>query len=429
MNVSSYSSIASLRKRTPARTSPPHMSHAAVPNLAAAHDKTHLLPAHPSAIPVSPSSGPLESEADLAASRAVGRLAAPQPRPALSSQSVQTTQAVLGAFDSPGRALDPQTRADLAPHLGGNLHHVRIHTGAAAASAAQSVQAQACTIGGDIFFNEGRYNPHTGEGRRLLAHELAHTAQQSGGSPGLSSTPVALARDPIPKTAPSPTPDDKKPQVVVVPVPTPLMQRFQLTPPWVLARPKQPSLLSPDADPFAPGMPGSIYNQPQPIGRPGPMFLQPPSQWATPPSPLTGSQGSSASTPSAAPKAPDRLSLVEAGGISFGARIGFPTLDDTSSGDSPSALQESIKQGEILNFMVTGKPPSEYSVDPGKLVGALWGIFSTQIDPNLAKKIASGMAPKHTGSKVSYALDVTLLYSSDPKPGGGAGATLTVTFP
>jgi hypothetical protein len=111
-------------------------------------------------------------------------------------------------------------------------------------------------------------------------------------------------------------------------------------------------------------------------------------------------------------------------------RIGFPDLSkDTKPGDPPSALQESLKKGEILNFALTGQPPSEYSIDPGKLVGALWGIFSTQIDPSLARKIAAGLASKPTGGGPTYQLDATILLDlGGPKPGGGGGATLTVNF-
>ncbi len=88
-----------------------------------------------------------------------------------------------------------------------------------------------------------------------------------------------------------------------------------------------------------------------------------------------------------------------------------------------------MKKGEILNFMFTGQPPSEYSIDPGKLVGVLWGIFSTQIDPSLAAKIAAGMASKPTGHGLTYQLDATILFSSSgAKSGGGGGATLTVNF-
>jgi len=46
--------------------------------------------------------------------------------------------------------------------------------------------AKAFAAGEDIVFAPGRYRPHTGEGGRLLAHELAHVAQQRrGGSMSL----------------------------------------------------------------------------------------------------------------------------------------------------------------------------------------------------------------------------------------------------
>jgi hypothetical protein len=57
---------------------------------------------------------------------------------------------------------------------------VRVHTGPAASLAAKSVDANAFTLGHDLVFGEGRYAPHTPEGRRLLAHELTHVIQQGG---------------------------------------------------------------------------------------------------------------------------------------------------------------------------------------------------------------------------------------------------------
>ncbi|MCF0062492.1 DUF4157 domain-containing protein [Dyadobacter chenwenxiniae] len=35
-------------------------------------------------------------------------------------------------------------------------------------------------VGNDVFFNEGKFSPGTDSGKRLLAHELTHTMQQSG---------------------------------------------------------------------------------------------------------------------------------------------------------------------------------------------------------------------------------------------------------
>ena len=40
--------------------------------------------------------------------------------------------------------------------------------------------ARAFTLGQDIVFGAGEYAPDTGEGTRLLAHELVHVVQQQG---------------------------------------------------------------------------------------------------------------------------------------------------------------------------------------------------------------------------------------------------------
>jgi hypothetical protein len=55
---------------------------------------------------------------------------------------------------------------------------VRLHTGAAAAEAARTLHAHAYTVGRDLVFGAGEFAPHTGAGRRLLAHELTHVLQQ-----------------------------------------------------------------------------------------------------------------------------------------------------------------------------------------------------------------------------------------------------------
>ena len=67
-----------------------------------------------------------------------------------------------------------------ALHAHHDFGHVRVHTNARAMASAQAVHARAYTVGRDIVFGAGQYAPHTSAGRRLLAHELAHTIQQSG---------------------------------------------------------------------------------------------------------------------------------------------------------------------------------------------------------------------------------------------------------
>jgi hypothetical protein len=80
---------------------------------------------------------------------------------------------------SPGEPLDAETQAFFEPRFGHDFSHVRVHTDAKAAVSAQSVNSLAYTIGQHIAFDVGKYAPEMAEGKRLLAHELAHVVQQS----------------------------------------------------------------------------------------------------------------------------------------------------------------------------------------------------------------------------------------------------------
>jgi hypothetical protein len=79
---------------------------------------------------------------------------------------------------SPGRSLDPATRGFMESRFGHDFTRVRVHTGENAAASAKAVGALAYAYGSDVTFGAGQYSPHTSEGRRLLAHELAHIVQQ-----------------------------------------------------------------------------------------------------------------------------------------------------------------------------------------------------------------------------------------------------------
>jgi hypothetical protein len=80
---------------------------------------------------------------------------------------------------SSGEPLDPATRAFMEPRFGYDFSRVRVHTGAAAAQSARDVNAQAYAVGRDVVFGGGRFAPGTYEGRKLLAHELAHVVQHN----------------------------------------------------------------------------------------------------------------------------------------------------------------------------------------------------------------------------------------------------------
>jgi hypothetical protein len=81
---------------------------------------------------------------------------------------------------SSGRPLDAATRRFMEPRFGRSFARVQVHDGSEAAASARSIGARAYTVGDHIVFNAGEFAPGTTGGRRLLAHELAHTAQQSG---------------------------------------------------------------------------------------------------------------------------------------------------------------------------------------------------------------------------------------------------------
>ena len=80
----------------------------------------------------------------------------------------------------PGQALDANTRREMEPRFRHDLSSVRVHVDESAATSARAMGAAAFASGTDIGFARGRYDPRGGEGRNLLAHELAHVVQQAG---------------------------------------------------------------------------------------------------------------------------------------------------------------------------------------------------------------------------------------------------------
>jgi hypothetical protein len=68
---------------------------------------------------------------------------------------------VISATDGGGQPLDAATRTFMEPRFGFDFSRVRIHADAAAAHAAESVQAHAYTLGNNVVFGQGRYAPNT----------------------------------------------------------------------------------------------------------------------------------------------------------------------------------------------------------------------------------------------------------------------------
>ncbi len=95
---------------------------------------------------------------------------------------------------APGRPLDGDVRTLMEPRFGHDFSRVRVHTGALAEASAQAVGALAYTVGNQVVFGNGQFDPSTRAGRRLLAHELGHVVQQSR-TPASTELPK-LARGP-----------------------------------------------------------------------------------------------------------------------------------------------------------------------------------------------------------------------------------------
>jgi hypothetical protein len=102
-----------------------------------------------------------------------------------SKSSSPDTSTYIHSLNGKGSALPKDTQHFFGERMGYNFSNVRIHTDASAEQSAKDVNAKAYCIDNNIVFNKGQYNPASAEGKKLLAHELAHVVQQQGNEPEL----------------------------------------------------------------------------------------------------------------------------------------------------------------------------------------------------------------------------------------------------
>jgi hypothetical protein len=102
----------------------------------------------------------------------------------------EEVRSAIDATRGTGSGLDPSIAGRMTNSFG-DLSDVRVHTDDTADRLNRSVSARAFATGSDVYFAQGEYNPGSASGDKLIAHELAHVAQQRGAS---ASGPLSVSQ-------------------------------------------------------------------------------------------------------------------------------------------------------------------------------------------------------------------------------------------
>ena len=95
-----------------------------------------------------------------------------------------------------GSAMGADINSFMSTRFGHDFSSIKIHTDSRAIQLNRDLNAKAFTVGNDVYFNQGQYQPQSFEGKKLLAHELTHTLQQGNGSGDLSTSAIQMQEDP-----------------------------------------------------------------------------------------------------------------------------------------------------------------------------------------------------------------------------------------
>ena len=288
-----------------------------------------------------------------------------------------------------GKALERPARQRMESYFQHDFSEVRIYSGERPAQLAGQASANAFTVGNEIVFGRGKYQPGSPEGQELLAHELSHVIQQE--KEGTGNNAEGEAR--------------------------------QTAAGFSAGRPHNANTLG--------GAPAGVYKQdkkekaePEPKQEKGPKEVK----VDVKPDALAKPEKKDEAKAPAEKKLPSRLPVpwLTHGSFSVGLRLGFPKPESKNTGMfGPDPLKESLQRARIINQALTGKAPSGWeSTDKGKLAEAAWGIFSTHIAPGLASKVADGLKVPTDSGRFSYELDAILITDFSKEIGGGISFTL-----
>lgn len=91
-----------------------------------------------------------------------------------------------------GLPLERGVAQQMGGALGADFGGVKVHTDSTSDKLNRSLNAEAFTLGNDLFFRSGAYNPGSSSGKHLLAHELTHVVQQGGAAPQVQAKPLTV---------------------------------------------------------------------------------------------------------------------------------------------------------------------------------------------------------------------------------------------
>ena len=135
---------------------------------------------------------PMSSLQDQVGNRAAQRLLGPLQRQGEGAFELdEQTAARINQERGGGQPLESGLGQQMGAALKSDLSDVRVHTSPAADQLSRQLSATAFTTGQDIFFRQGAYEPQSGAGQELIAHEVTHVVQQSSGQVS-SSGPMTV---------------------------------------------------------------------------------------------------------------------------------------------------------------------------------------------------------------------------------------------
>ncbi|MGV9711222.1 eCIS core domain-containing protein [Gordonia sp. NPDC003424] len=142
------------------------------------HPKTSR---HDDAVPTAAMNAALAGRWEVAGPTGIGGLQRTVGNAGAAALIGENRSPVHDVVGSGGAPLPGDLRADMEGRFGHDFGDVRIHDDAAAHDSAKSVHAQAYTVGSDIVFQSGKYDPDSHAGKHMIAHELTHVVQQRNG--------------------------------------------------------------------------------------------------------------------------------------------------------------------------------------------------------------------------------------------------------